>query len=101
MGTLADQFLLPLLARLCEVFLSDFALRASIVLPMLASISLPRRSSLTNLEGACWDFLEENWKEIVTYHNSALQELVEQKHPLAVELLQASSGVRRAVRRSE
>merc|ERR1719323_1562900 len=36
--TLADRFLLPRLARLCEVFLSDFALRASIVLPLLANI---------------------------------------------------------------
>jgi len=99
--TLADRFLLPRLARLCEVFLSDFALRASIVLPMLANITAPRRPSLANLEAACWEFLEDNWKEIVQNHNSALQELVEQGHPLAVELLQASSGVKRSVRRVE
>merc|ERR1712190_77087 len=62
---LADRFLLPRLARLCEVFLSDFALRASIVLPMLASITSPRRPSLGNLEAACWEFLKEHWKHIV------------------------------------
>jgi len=98
---LADRFLLPRLARLCEVFLSDFALRASIVLPMLATITAPRRVSLANLEAACWDFLEENWKDIVQFHNSALQELVDQGHPLAVELLQASSGVKRGTRNLE
>lgn len=99
--TLADRFLLPRLARLCEVFLSDFALRASIVLPMLANVTSPRRPSLANLEAACWEFLEEHWKEIVQNHNSALQELVEQGHPLAVELLRASSGVKRTVRKIE
>jgi hypothetical protein len=114
--TLADRFLLPRLARLCEVFLSEFALRASIVLPMLANISSPRRPLLANLETACWEFLEENWKDIVQNHNSSIQdaptsspwsptalaeELVEQGHPLAVELLQASSGVRRTTKRTE
>jgi len=99
--TLADRFLLHRLVRLCEVFLSDFALRASIVLPILASVTSPRRPSLANLEASCWEFLEENWKEIATSHNAAFQELVEQGHPLAVELLQASSGVKRTVRKVE
>lgn len=99
--TLADRFLLPRLARLCEVFLSDYALRTAIVLPMLASVTSPRRPSLANLEAACWEFLEEHWKDIVQCHNAALQELVEQGHPLALELLQASSGVKRSVRRLE
>jgi len=99
--TLADRFLLPRLARLCEVFLSDFALRSSMVLPLLASITSPRRPALANLEAACWDFLEDNWKEVVQSHNAALQELVEQQHPLAVELLQASSGVKRSIWRTE
>lgn len=98
---LADRFLLPRLARLCEVFLSDFALRTSTVLPMLASITAPRRPSLANLEQACWEVIEDNWKEIVQCHNSVLQELVEQGHPLVVELLQASSGVKRSVRKPE
>jgi|Transcript_74682 hypothetical protein len=99
--TLADRFILPRLARLCEVFLADFALRVSIVLPMLAHIISPRRHSLANLESACWEFLEDNWKDVVTLHSSALQELVEQGHPLALELLQASSGVKKGVKRLE
>mmetsp|Transcript_26565 Transcript_26565/g.67988 ORF Transcript_26565/g.67988 Transcript_26565/m.67988 type:complete len:519 (+) Transcript_26565:94-1650(+) len=100
--TLADRFLLPRLARLCEVFLSDYALRASVVLPMLASITAPRRPSLANLEAACWVFLEENWKDTVqTHHNSALQELVDQGHPLVVELLQGSSGFKRGAKSLE
>lgn len=99
--TLADRFLLPRLAKLCEVFLAEFAMRASLVLPILANITAPRRPSLANLEAASWEFLETHWKEVVTRHDSALQELVDQKHPLAVELLQASSGVKRSIRRVE
>lgn len=99
--TLADRFLLPRLVRLCEVFLSEFAMRAAIVLPILASITALRRPSLMNLEAVCWDFLENHWKEIVQNHRSTLQELVDQHHPLAVELLQASSGLKRNFRRVE
>jgi len=91
---------LPRLARLCEVFLSDFILRTSTVLPLLASITAPRRQSLVNLEAACWDYLENHWKEVVQ-NGSSLQELVEQKHPLVVELLQASRGIKKHVRRVE
>mmetsp|Transcript_96122 Transcript_96122/g.173422 ORF Transcript_96122/g.173422 Transcript_96122/m.173422 type:complete len:168 (+) Transcript_96122:2-505(+) len=98
---LADRFILPRLARLCEVFLSDYALRTSIVLPMLASITSPRRNSLMNLEASCWEFLEENWKEVKEDYSSTLQELIDQKHPLALELLQASRGVKRGARRLE
>eukprot|EP00927_Polykrikos_kofoidii_P034807 TRINITY_DN29446_c0_g1_i1.p1 TRINITY_DN29446_c0_g1~~TRINITY_DN29446_c0_g1_i1.p1 ORF type:complete len:524 (-),score=44.79 TRINITY_DN29446_c0_g1_i1:421-1992(-) len=96
--TLADCFVLPRLARLCEVFLSDFALRASIVLPLLANITSPRRPSLACVESACWEFLEENWRDVVQNHSSTLQELVSQRHPLAVELLQSSHGLKRGTR---
>jgi len=96
---LADRFLLPRLARLCEVFLSDFVLRNSLALRILGFVSAsPRRASLSSLETACWTFLEDNWKEIVQSHNSTLQEFVDQGHPLAVELLRASSGVKRTLR---
>lgn len=97
--TLADRFLLPRLARLCEAFLAEFALRPSIVLPLLASVTSPRRPALASLEAACWEFLEDRWKEIVQGQNAVLQELVEQGHPLALELLQASSGVKRSTRK--
>lgn len=98
---LADRFILPRLARLCEVFLEHFTLRASVVLPLLASITSPKRLSLANLEAACWAFLEDNWKEIVQSHNASLAELVEQGHPLALELLRNASGVKRQVGRQE
>lgn len=99
--TLADRFLLPRLARLCEVFLADHALRPSIALSILAIIAPPQRPSLANLESACWRLVEENWNEIVEHHSDALRDLVEQGHSLAVELLQASSGVKRSVARVE
>lgn len=98
--TLADRFLLPRLARLCEVFLSDFALRACTVLPLLASITSPRRQSLGHLEAACWDFLETNWTDIAQ-NPSNFQELLDQRHPLLLDLLQASKGIKKNVRRPE
>ncbi|CAE7887078.1 unnamed protein product, partial [Symbiodinium microadriaticum] len=79
--TLADRFLLPRLARLCEVFLSECTLRSATVVPVLAS-------------GACWDFLEEHWKEVVQ-HTGNLEEIISDKHPLVLELLQASRGMKR------
>merc|ERR1719291_1512865 len=98
---LADRFCLRRLGRLCEVFLSDFALRPAIVVPILASITSLRRACMDSLEAACWDFLEQNWKEITTRHNSALQELVTQGHPLVLELLQAANSVKRGARKAE
>eukprot|EP00928_Gymnodinium_smaydae_P015151 TRINITY_DN15553_c0_g2_i2.p1 TRINITY_DN15553_c0_g2~~TRINITY_DN15553_c0_g2_i2.p1 ORF type:complete len:633 (+),score=125.27 TRINITY_DN15553_c0_g2_i2:76-1899(+) len=99
---LADRFLLSRLARLCEVFLAEVALRPSLVLPLLASLTSPcRRPNLAGLEAACWAFVEANWKEIVQNHNSTLQELVEQGHPLALELLRSASGVRRGASKPE
>jgi hypothetical protein len=99
--TLADRFILPRLARLCEVFLSDFALRASILIPMLANITCPQRPSLAKLEAACWDFLEENWQDIQQNHAHALQELIDSSHPLALSILKAATGVKRAAKRIE
>mmetsp|Transcript_55341 Transcript_55341/g.117999 ORF Transcript_55341/g.117999 Transcript_55341/m.117999 type:complete len:523 (-) Transcript_55341:433-2001(-) len=99
--TLADRFLLPRLARLCEVFLSDYALRTSVVLPLLAGIISPRRACLANLEAACWTFLEEHWKDIVQLHSSTLQELLAAGHPLVLELLQASSGLKRGAHKAQ
>jgi len=99
--TLADRFILPRLARLCEVFLSDFALRASILIPMLASITSPQRPSLAKLEAACWEFLEDNWQEIQRNHEHALQELIENSHPLALSILQAATVVKRGTKRTE
>eukprot|EP00929_Paragymnodinium_shiwhaense_P112525 TRINITY_DN80786_c0_g1_i1.p1 TRINITY_DN80786_c0_g1~~TRINITY_DN80786_c0_g1_i1.p1 ORF type:complete len:546 (+),score=73.28 TRINITY_DN80786_c0_g1_i1:61-1638(+) len=98
---LGDRFLMPRLCRLCEAFLSGAAFRVSLVLPILASITLPRRQRLQGLEVACWQFVEENWKELVQHHSATLRELVDQGHPLAVELLLASSGVSRFARRAE
>lgn len=93
--TLADRFLLPRLARLCEVFLSEAALRTSTVLPLLASITeQPRRFSLAGLESACWDFVEANWHD-VRQHEASMRELLETRHPLLVELLQAADGLKR------
>mmetsp|Transcript_35191 Transcript_35191/g.82017 ORF Transcript_35191/g.82017 Transcript_35191/m.82017 type:complete len:531 (-) Transcript_35191:99-1691(-) len=98
--TLADRFLLPRLARLCEVFLSECTLRSATVVPVLASIKNPRRPTLTNLEGACWDFLEEHWKEVVQ-HTGNLEEIISDKHPLVLELLQASRGMKRPGRKAD
>lgn len=99
---LADRFVLPRLARLSEVFLVEFALRTSLVLRLLASIIEPQRSSLASLESACWDFIENNWKQIISNNEASVRELVEQGHPLAVELLQgATSVVRRPTKRPE
>ncbi|CAK0819150.1 unnamed protein product, partial [Prorocentrum cordatum] len=44
--SLADRFCLPRLGRLCEVFLSDFALRPAIVVPILASVASLRRACM-------------------------------------------------------
>lgn len=99
--TLGDRFLLPRLVRLCEVFLANYALRGSIVLPLLACVVAPRRHSLSNLEASCWDFLEKNWSEVVLNYSSTLQELVNQSHPLAFELLQASRVLKRCQRKPE
>lgn len=93
--TLADRFLLPRLARLCEVFLSDFALRSSLVLPLLANITSPRRPSLANLEAACWSFLEDNWAFVKHSQQSIVDELVASGHPLASELIGAAIGLKR------
>mmetsp|Transcript_136209 Transcript_136209/g.236820 ORF Transcript_136209/g.236820 Transcript_136209/m.236820 type:complete len:520 (-) Transcript_136209:96-1655(-) len=93
--TLADRFLLPRLARLCEVFLSDFALRSSLVLPLLANITSPRRPSLANLEAACWSFLEDNWAFVKHSQQSIVDELVATGHPLASELIGAAVGLKR------
>eukprot|EP00931_Biecheleriopsis_adriatica_P093275 TRINITY_DN67018_c0_g1_i1.p1 TRINITY_DN67018_c0_g1~~TRINITY_DN67018_c0_g1_i1.p1 ORF type:complete len:532 (-),score=100.16 TRINITY_DN67018_c0_g1_i1:151-1746(-) len=96
--TLADRFLLPRLARLCEVFLSEYTLRISLALPLLANIMSLQRSSLMNLEATCWDFIEDHWKDVVACRET-LEELLEQKHPLVIELLQASRGIKRNARR--
>jgi len=95
---LADRFLLPRLGNQCEVFLSDFALRKSLILPLLANVAeSPNRASLATLETACWTGLEDNWKEIVESNESILHQLVEQGHPLVKELLQAANGIKRIV----
>jgi len=70
------------------------------VVPVLASIKNPRRPTLTNLEGACWDFLEEHWKEVVQ-HTGNLEEIISDKHPLVLELLQASRGMKRPGRKAD
>lgn len=99
---LADRFVLPRLARLCEVFLVEHALRASLVLPLLANITEPRRSSLASFETACWDFIEDNWKSIISNHEASVKELIEQGHPLAVELLEGATSIcRRPAKRLE
>lgn len=91
--TLADRFLLPRLAKLCEVFVSDVALRPTIVVPLLAqSISIHRSEAF---QMACWEFLQQgkNWKDVVSRQEGVLRELVEQRHPLALELLLSSTGI--------
>lgn len=98
--TLADRFLLPRLARLCEVFLSECTLRSATVIPVLASIMSPRRPTLFNLEAACWDFLEEHWKEVLQ-HTANLEEIITNQHPLVLELLKASRGVKRTARKPD
>lgn len=98
--TLADRFLLPRLARLCEVFLSECTLRSATVIPVLASIKSPRRPTLFNLEAACWDFLEEHWKEVLQ-HTANLEEIITNQHPLVLELLKASRGVKRTARKPD
>eukprot|EP00435_Cladocopium_sp_Y103_P034263 s1329_g8.t2 len=94
--TLADRFLLPRLARLCEVFLSECTLRSATVIP----IKSPRRPTLFNLEAACWDFLEEHWKEVLQ-HTANLEEIITNQHPLVLELLKASRGVKRTARKPD
>jgi len=94
--TLADRFLLPRLVRICEVFLAEFVLRPTLVLPILAQITAPTPRILATaaLEAACWDYLEEHWK-LVQSQEDAIRTLVEQRHPLAFELIRSASGVTR------
>lgn len=99
---LADRFILPRLARICEVFLSEYALQPATVLPLLAEVILPpKRVSVASFEACCWDFLEENWKHISSEHASSLRALVEKQHPLAMELLRRAAHVRRPYPRED